>query len=95
MLHLRGATFDANADLGRERVRQHVGGPDQPAIPVALGANLERGMALAPEVLASLQERYDVSDGPCNGGPDAGQFYAQYAVALAQASVTLSRQAAG
>jgi endoglucanase len=26
-----------------------------------------------------------VSDGPCNGGPAAGQFWAQYAVALAQA----------
>ena len=36
-----------------------------------------------------------VSDGPCNGGPAAGQFYVQYAVALAQASVTFSHQAAG
>ena len=27
-----------------------------------------------------------VSDGPCNGGPAAGQFWVQYAVALAQAS---------
>jgi endoglucanase len=26
-----------------------------------------------------------VSDGPCNGGPAAGQFFVQYAVALAQA----------
>jgi endoglucanase len=26
-----------------------------------------------------------VSDGPCNGGPAAGQFYLQYAMALAQA----------
>ncbi len=27
-----------------------------------------------------------VSDGPCNGGPAAGQFFVQYALALAQAS---------
>jgi endoglucanase len=32
------------------------------------------------------------SDGPCNGGPAAGQFYTQYAVALAQG---FTHQAAG